>query len=208
MLSTSLHIELNGGIDDKKPLTAPTTLKGLLLSVLLALSPAAFAEDNITFLGTQTDIADRDLRHGGSLSERLEQATTYCEAVASSTRVRKAKNEDRVLLRVQVKCLKERVKHLSESHSRGHHKSHHGHKRHSHHHRSPLISKDEKNPLLAIIKQFKQDGVLTGNDGASVAFAANSFVDSNGDLVTGNIQLTITPVDVANSVSLGEFAGI
>jgi len=296
-----------------KPLTAPTTLKGLLLSVLLALSPAAFAEDNITFLGTQTDIADRDFRHGGSLSERLEQATTYCEAVASSTHVRKAKNEDRVRLRVQVKCLKDRVKHLSESHSRGHHKGHHGHKRHSHHHRSPLISKDEKKTLLAIIKQFKKDGgvivtppevtptstikgrvttpdgavapnisvsvdqgatvlattdadgrfslaleagleyaiqlsadnvatqvvpakspvenatvnldftviargavqsfassrdgVLTGNDGASVAFAANSFVDSNGDLVTGDIQLTITPVDVANSASLGAFPG-
>lgn len=53
---------------------------------------------------------------------------------------------------------------------------------------------------------------LTGTDGASVTVAANSFVDANGVLVTGNIDLTITSVDVSRPASLaafpGEFSGI
>lgn len=53
---------------------------------------------------------------------------------------------------------------------------------------------------------------LTGNDGASVSVTAGSFVDANGLPVTGNIDLTITPVDVSRPASLaafpGEFSGV
>lgn len=56
------------------------------------------------------------------------------------------------------------------------------------------------------------NAVLTGADGASVTVNANSFVDANGAAVTGNIDLTITPVDVSRPASLaafpGEFSGV
>jgi len=56
------------------------------------------------------------------------------------------------------------------------------------------------------------DAVITGNDGASVSVAANSFVDANGAVVTGNIDVTVTPVDVSSPATLaafpGEFSGV
>lgn len=55
-------------------------------------------------------------------------------------------------------------------------------------------------------------GSLTGSDGASVMVSADSFVDAAGNPVTGNIDLTITPVDVSRPASLaafpGEFSGV
>lgn len=57
------------------------------------------------------------------------------------------------------------------------------------------------------------DATLSGDDGSSVSVLAGSFVDANGVAVTaGNIDLTITPVDVSSPSSLaafpGEFSGI
>ena len=56
------------------------------------------------------------------------------------------------------------------------------------------------------------DASLSGEDGASVSIPAGSFVDENGSPVTGNIDLTITPVDISRSATLaafpGEFSGI
>ncbi len=57
-----------------------------------------------------------------------------------------------------------------------------------------------------------EDTTLTGGDGASVSVSADSFIDANGAPVSGDIDLTITPVDVSRYSSLaafpGEFAGI
>ena len=56
------------------------------------------------------------------------------------------------------------------------------------------------------------DASLSGEDGASVSIPAGSFVDENGSPVTGNIDLTITPVDISRSATLaafpGEFSGV
>lgn len=56
------------------------------------------------------------------------------------------------------------------------------------------------------------DAMLNGSDGSSVSVIAGSFVDANGLAVTGNIDLTITPVDVSRPASLaafpGEFSGV
>jgi len=53
---------------------------------------------------------------------------------------------------------------------------------------------------------------LSGDDGAAVTVAAGSFVDANGLTVTGNVDLTITPVNISNPASLaafpGEFSGV
>ncbi len=53
---------------------------------------------------------------------------------------------------------------------------------------------------------------LTGADGASVSLSPGSFVDANGNTVTGNIDVTITPVDVSHPATLaafpGEFSGV
>ncbi len=53
---------------------------------------------------------------------------------------------------------------------------------------------------------------LSGTEGASVSIAANSFVDTNGNPVTGDIQVSITPVDISHPASLaafpGEFSGV
>lgn len=53
---------------------------------------------------------------------------------------------------------------------------------------------------------------LTGSDGAGVSVTAGSFVDGNGIAVNGNIDLTITPVDVSRPATLaafpGEFSGV
>lgn len=53
---------------------------------------------------------------------------------------------------------------------------------------------------------------LNGVDGATVSLNPGSFVDANGNTVTGNIDVTITPVDVSHPAFLaafpGEFSGI
>ncbi len=53
---------------------------------------------------------------------------------------------------------------------------------------------------------------LSGTAGASVNIAANSFVDTDGNPVTGDIQVSITPVDISHPASLaafpGEFSGV
>jgi len=55
-------------------------------------------------------------------------------------------------------------------------------------------------------------GLIIGDNGASVIVEPNSFVDSSGSLIAGDITVTITPVDVSNPSSLaafpGEFIGI
>lgn len=48
---------------------------------------------------------------------------------------------------------------------------------------------------------------MTGSDGASVLLSPDSFVDANGNPVSGNIDVTITPVDVSNPALLGAFPG-
>jgi hypothetical protein len=48
----------------------------------------------------------------------------------------------------------------------------------------------------------------TGQDGAAVTFNTNDFVDGNGDPVVGDIQLTITPVDVSQPASVQAFPGL
>jgi len=56
------------------------------------------------------------------------------------------------------------------------------------------------------------DVTLEGSDGTSVSISAGSFVDSAGTPVNGNIEVTMTPVDVSRSTTLaafpGEFSGI
>lgn len=51
------------------------------------------------------------------------------------------------------------------------------------------------------------DATLTGTDGSSVSVLAGSFVDGNGIAVTGDINLTITPVDVSRPAALAAFPG-
>lgn len=48
---------------------------------------------------------------------------------------------------------------------------------------------------------------ITGLSGAMVTLAAGALVDANGNAVTGDIQLSITPVDVSNDDALGVFPG-
>lgn len=56
------------------------------------------------------------------------------------------------------------------------------------------------------------DATFSGADGASVSVTAGSFVDENGAAITGNIDLTITPVDISRPAALaafpGEFSGV
>lgn len=53
-------------------------------------------------------------------------------------------------------------------------------------------------------------GTLTGKDGARVTFAPNSLVDASGNAVTGAVQVSITPVDIAANPRAfpGRFAGL
>ncbi len=46
-----------------------------------------------------------------------------------------------------------------------------------------------------------------GDNGASVSFTTADFVDADGNPVVGDIQLTITPVDVSQPATLAEFPG-
>ena len=55
-------------------------------------------------------------------------------------------------------------------------------------------------------------GTLTDANGASLKIEPNSFVDSNGAAISGDVSVSITPVDVSNPQVLaafpGEFTGI
>ncbi len=48
---------------------------------------------------------------------------------------------------------------------------------------------------------------ISGISGAAVSLAAGALVDANGNPVTGDIQLSITPVDVSDDDELGVFPG-
>ncbi len=48
---------------------------------------------------------------------------------------------------------------------------------------------------------------ITGNTGAMVIMAAGALVDANGNPVTGNIQLSMTAVDVSDENEVGVFPG-
>jgi len=50
-------------------------------------------------------------------------------------------------------------------------------------------------------------GTLNSVHGAAVIVNANSFVDAQGNQVTGNIDVTITPIDISNAVLLSAFPG-
>ncbi len=48
---------------------------------------------------------------------------------------------------------------------------------------------------------------ITGTSGAMVSLAAGALVDASGNPVTGDVQLSITPVDVSDDDELGVFPG-
>ncbi len=48
---------------------------------------------------------------------------------------------------------------------------------------------------------------ITGISGARVSLPAGALVDANGNPVTGNVELSITPVDVSDDNKLGVFPG-
>lgn len=48
---------------------------------------------------------------------------------------------------------------------------------------------------------------LVGPDGSTITIFGNSFVDANGLLVSGIVDMSITSVDVSNSAELGAFPG-
>jgi hypothetical protein len=50
-------------------------------------------------------------------------------------------------------------------------------------------------------------GTKNGSDGSSVIITPNSFVDASGNVITGNIDIFITPVDTSNKASLASFPG-
>ena len=50
-------------------------------------------------------------------------------------------------------------------------------------------------------------GTLNSTQGAKVTVSSNSFVDAQGNAVTGNIDVNITPVDVSNTLLLNAFPG-
>ena len=50
-------------------------------------------------------------------------------------------------------------------------------------------------------------GTLDGASGASVTLSSGSFVDADGNAVTGNIDVQITPVDISNPQTLAAFPG-
>lgn len=49
---------------------------------------------------------------------------------------------------------------------------------------------------------------IEATDGASVTFDKANFVDANGQPLTGDLQLTITPIDVSNTRSIEAFPGL
>jgi hypothetical protein len=50
-------------------------------------------------------------------------------------------------------------------------------------------------------------GTLNGSDGSSVIITPNSFVDASGNVVSGSIDVFITPVNTSNKASLASFPG-
>ncbi|QEQ96100.1 carboxypeptidase-like regulatory domain-containing protein [Neptunomonas concharum] len=55
--------------------------------------------------------------------------------------------------------------------------------------------------------QSAESALMVGSDGAQVNVQPNSFVNAAGNLVNGDIQVTITPVDVSRAASLAAFPG-
>lgn len=130
-------------------------LGGGLLSLLCLLSSPTFAESPITFLGVETDIIDRDARGNKTLSGILESITEHCETKASNAKInaRTPEKEAKKRLRVQVRCLLDKVRNLRKP---SRHSSHRG--KHQGHNKHKLITNSEKKALIAIIRQFKANG--------------------------------------------------
>lgn len=63
----------------------------------------------------------------------------------------------------------------------------------------------KRQPAVRISAQIQQS--LVGFDGAKVSFAANAFVDQQGQIVTGDIDVFITPVDVSVNDLANAFPG-
>jgi len=68
-----------------------------------------------------------------------------------------------------------------------------------------LATLGERNPAVTLNADAAID--LTGNTGAMVSMAPGALVDANGNPVTGNIQLSMTPVDVSDENEVGVFPG-
>lgn len=48
---------------------------------------------------------------------------------------------------------------------------------------------------------------LSGKDGVKLIVSANAFVDENGNAVTGDVQLSMTPIDISTPAGLAAFPG-
>lgn len=57
------------------------------------------------------------------------------------------------------------------------------------------------------IENIENGGEAVGEDGARVAFPADAIVDSEGNLVTGDIQVQFTNFDVGSDKTIGGFPG-
>ncbi|WP_317931827.1 putative Ig domain-containing protein [Halioxenophilus sp. WMMB6] len=53
----------------------------------------------------------------------------------------------------------------------------------------------------------EEEADVVGKDGARVQVAADAFVDSDGNLVGGEIEVSITPVDISSKLGLAAFPG-
>ncbi len=62
-----------------------------------------------------------------------------------------------------------------------------------------------RGPAIAIDAAQPVD--MTGDHGARVALAANALVDADGNPVSGEVELTITPVDISDDNQFGVFPG-
>ena len=49
--------------------------------------------------------------------------------------------------------------------------------------------------------------ILTSSDGAKVVVPANAFIDENGNKIEGDIEVTITPIDVSSQAQFEAFPG-
>ena len=60
------------------------------------------------------------------------------------------------------------------------------------------------------VESISVDGeqTIASHDGASVRFDKANFVDANGQPLVGDMQLTVTPLDVSNTRSISAFPGL
>jgi|GEM_PF-2256759 len=63
----------------------------------------------------------------------------------------------------------------------------------------------QRNPAQTL--DITAGGTLTSAHGSAVIVSANSFVDGQGNQVSGNIDVNITPIDISNAVMLSAFPG-